>query len=51
LPSGWMLMSQAAMSASFNGLPRPGPSARAAPANQAERQPEGQHVDAMRRHA
>src|SRR6202790_2043317 len=32
LPSGSMLMSQTAMSASFSGLPRPDPSASAGPA-------------------
>src|SRR5262249_10199860 len=39
LPSGWMLISQAAMSASFNGLPSPGPSARAAPATRQSASP------------
>src|ERR1051325_3806441 len=44
LPSGSMLMSQAAMSASFSGLPRPGPSASARPATRQSASPRARTI-------
>src|SRR5271166_5618108 len=44
LPSGPMLMSQAAMLASVSGLPRPGPSADAAPATRQSASPTAEEI-------